>query len=81
MRPGQKLPKAVAPKPLAGNRAHRKERYLCEYVPPRGGFDPDCTFCMVQFELYGPHCIMPSHTPSKNCESGKQPHCTCDVCF
>lgn len=23
----------------------------------------------------------PSHDPSPNCESGKHPHCTCDVCF
>lgn len=23
----------------------------------------------------------PSHDPSQACESGKHPHCTCDVCF
>jgi hypothetical protein len=23
----------------------------------------------------------PSHDPSPRCESGKRPHCTCDVCF
>lgn len=25
--------------------------------------------------------MMPSHTASGHCESGKRPHCTCDVCF
>lgn len=25
--------------------------------------------------------MMPSHTPSDRCESGKRQHCTCDVCF
>jgi hypothetical protein len=23
----------------------------------------------------------PSHEPSPRCESGKRPHCTCDICF
>lgn len=23
----------------------------------------------------------PSHDPSPRCESGKRPHCTCDICF
>lgn len=27
------------------------------------------------------HSAYPSHDPSPNCESGKKPHCTCDVCF
>lgn len=30
------------------------------------------------------HCLdsmMPPHTPSARCESGKRPHCTCDICF
>jgi hypothetical protein len=25
--------------------------------------------------------IMPPHDPSPRCESGKRPHCTCDICF
>lgn len=25
--------------------------------------------------------MFPSHTPSSFCESGKHPHCTCDMCF
>lgn len=25
--------------------------------------------------------MMPSHTASDRCESGKRAHCTCDVCF
>jgi hypothetical protein len=25
--------------------------------------------------------MMPSHTPSDRCESGKRPHCTCDLCY
>ena len=23
----------------------------------------------------------PPHTPSPCCESGKRPHCSCDICF
>jgi hypothetical protein len=23
----------------------------------------------------------PFHDPSPRCESGKRPHCTCDICF
>lgn len=23
----------------------------------------------------------PPHDPSPRCESGKRPHCTCDICF
>jgi len=23
----------------------------------------------------------PRHDPSPRCESGKRPHCTCDICF
>jgi hypothetical protein len=23
----------------------------------------------------------PYHDPSPRCESGKRPHCTCDICF
>lgn len=25
--------------------------------------------------------MMPSHTPSSRCESGKHAHCTCDTCY
>ncbi len=25
--------------------------------------------------------MMPPHDASDRCESGKRPHCTCDVCF
>jgi hypothetical protein len=25
--------------------------------------------------------MMPSHTASERCESGKRPHCACDTCY
>jgi hypothetical protein len=38
---------------------------------------PDCETCVVlRFAEFGP-----PHDPSPRCESGKHPHCSCDVCF
>lgn len=37
----------------------------------------ECQFC----DLHGDQGMMPSHTASDRCESGKRAHCTCDVCF
>lgn len=36
-----------------------------------------CRYC----DVHRLDTMMPPHTPSKNCESGKRAHCTCDVCF
>lgn len=44
-----------------------------DYRRPRG----ECAYC----DEYGGEAMMPSHTPSPRCESGKRPHCTCDICF
>lgn len=52
-----------------------------------GYLDPNCSFCQKH---YYPEVrkgkktwdiFAPSHKPSSRCESGKRPHCTCDVCF
>jgi hypothetical protein len=37
----------------------------------------ECKYC----DEYGDEPMMPSHEASQYCESGKHPHCTCDVCF
>ena len=37
----------------------------------------ECTYCDANRN----DTMMPSHTSSASCESGKHPHCTCDVCF
>lgn len=37
---------------------------------------PDCKTCQDPAQRGGP-----SHDPSRNCESGKRPHCSCDTCF
>jgi hypothetical protein len=37
----------------------------------------ECAFC----DKHRNDQMMPSHTASERCESGKHPHCTCDVCF
>ena len=44
-----------------------------KYRRPAG----ECAFC----DEHRKDAMMPSHTPSERCESGKHPHCTCDVCF
>jgi hypothetical protein len=45
---------------------HRRRR-------PKG----ECSYC----DQFGDDPMMPRHTPSDRCESGKHPHCTCDTCF
>lgn len=37
----------------------------------------ECQFC----DLHGDQGMMPSHTASDRCESGKRAHCTCSTCF
>lgn len=37
----------------------------------------DCNYC----KKYSNDSMMPPHTPSKNCDSGKRSHCTCDDCY
>ena len=37
----------------------------------------ECTTCDANRN----DSMMPSHTASDRCESGKRPHCTCDVCY
>lgn len=37
----------------------------------------DCSYCI----LHAPGSMMPSHTASEMCQSGKHNHCTCDTCF
>jgi hypothetical protein len=37
----------------------------------------DCAYCRA----HAGDNMMPPHTPSIHCESGKHPHCTCDVCY
>ena len=50
-----------------------------------GYLDPNCKTCVEIFYPAYKHGYMivftPSHKPSRRCESGKRPHCTCDVCF
>lgn len=37
----------------------------------------ECAYC----DKWRTDPMIPSHTPSERCESGKRPHCTCDTCF
>lgn len=37
----------------------------------------ECAYC----DAHRNDSMMPPHTPSERCESGKHPHCTCDTCF
>ena len=49
-----------------------------------GYLDPNCKSCQeIFYPAYwkGMTPFAPSHKPSDRCESGKRPHCTCDVCF
>lgn len=50
-----------------------------------GEIDPACKACQVHFypSYRTGHfdVFAPNHKASDRCESGKRPHCTCDVCF
>lgn len=39
----------------------------------------ECVFCDHERDVG--NSFHPSHDPSEFCESGRHPHCTCDVCF
>ena len=41
--------------------------------------DGECRYCDEQRERGELH--HPPHDASEVCQSGKRPHCTCDVCF
>ena len=43
----------------------------------RGWHTLSCSYC----EAHKGDSMMPPHTPSQHCESGKRPHCTCDICY
>lgn len=60
-----------APKPIRRGPAAKIEAGI--YRMPEGC----CSYC----DAHRLDAMMPPHTPSKNCESGKRPHCTCDICF
>jgi hypothetical protein len=61
------------PKPMPVPRGRDAQPEPTIYRMPIGV----CAYC----DAHRHETMMPSHTPSKNCESGKRPHCTCDVCF
>ena len=48
---------------------------------PRRQFDTsgDCKTCETEREKG--NSFFPPHDASPRCESGKRPHCTCNVCF
>lgn len=62
------------------------EKYIRE-LEDKGELDPNCKTCIEYFypriragaafsDIHAP-----SHKPSKRCQSGRIPHCTCDTCF
>lgn len=52
-----------------------------------GKYDPNCETCekyalpalMAGKKIF--NIFMPPHQAKLNCESGKHPHCSCDICF
>lgn len=53
--------------------SERAERLRESYRRPPG----ECSCC----DQHRNDKMMPSHTASDRCESGKRNHCTCDTCF
>lgn len=64
-------------------RATAADRRLFQYASAYGRqrFNKDCAFCLAQFEVYGPDCMMPPHEAAEDCERDRQPHCTCSRCW
>lgn len=50
---------------------------IAEPPPIRVMPEGECAYC----DSYRDDSMMPPHSPSPLCESGKHPHCTCDCCF
>lgn len=48
-----------------------------ERRPERQQKKQGCTYCIA----FCTSDIFPPHDPSPRCESGKRPHCSCDICF
>lgn len=46
-----------------------------------GLIDPTCAGCREWYEHPNADPFAPHHKASNLCESGKRPHCTCEVCF
>ena len=52
-----------------------------------GDIDPTCETCIKIFypnlrqgvKIY--NIFAPRHKASNRCQSGKHPHCSCDICF
>jgi hypothetical protein len=63
----------IAPAGMASEVKIKMAEAQHAYRRPEG----ECKFC----DEFRNDSMMPSHTPSKNCESGKHPHCTCSACF
>ena len=47
----------------------------------QGRLDPNCAGCKEFYEHPNVDPFAPNHKASDYCESGKRPHCTCDICF
>lgn len=48
------------------------------------GYEPTCATCQRYYAEHmkkGSAPFAPHHRASAGCESGKQPHCTCDRCW
>ncbi len=69
---------------------HETPNQLFKRLESIGYLDPNCKSCQEIFYseiFYSAYKIgmsiifAPPHKPSDRCESGKRPHCTCDICF
>lgn len=64
-----------------GNGTARLEELIEVKVEPSGRrrrlTAGECGYC----DQHGYEDMMPPHDASAECESGKNPHCTCDACF
>ena len=56
---------------------HAREEVAALYAISQEEAEPACKQC----EDAKHDTMMPRHTASSNCESGKRPHCTCEVCY
>jgi hypothetical protein len=70
----------VRPRPMPAPRPPETVEERLDRMQREGVIVLGCSGCEPFFEGGGV-AFGPRHKPSDRCESGKHPHCTCDVCF
>lgn len=70
----------AAPELTCSNGTETREQRIAR-LEKLGYIVPGCPGCRKWYDHPTIDPFAPSHKASKNCASGKEPHCTCDACW